>query len=67
MAEDVVPVEITLHEGAPSVGPFGAKGAGETPILNVAAAVACAVSNAIDRPVYEFPLTPPKVLELNRK
>ncbi|WP_191058231.1 xanthine dehydrogenase family protein molybdopterin-binding subunit, partial [Geminicoccus harenae] len=64
LAQDVVPVEIDLYEGAPSIGPLGTKGAGEVPILNVAAAVACAVANATGRPVREIPLTPPRVLEL---
>lgn len=64
LAEDVLPIDIVLHEGAPSIGPLGTKGAGEVPILNVAAAVACAVANAIGRPVSELPLTPPRVLEL---
>jgi hypothetical protein len=57
-------VEISLFEGAPSIGPLGTKGAGEVPILNVAAAIACAVSNATGRPVREIPLTPPHVLAL---
>jgi hypothetical protein len=60
----VVPVEVGLYEGAPSIGPLGTKGAGEVPILNVGAAIACAVSNAIGRRVQELPLTPPRVLEL---
>jgi CO/xanthine dehydrogenase Mo-binding subunit len=64
LAQDVVPVAVSLYEGAPSIGPFGAKGAGEIPILNVGATVACAVSNAIGRKVEELPLTPPRVLEL---
>jgi CO/xanthine dehydrogenase Mo-binding subunit len=64
LAQDVVPVEISLFEGAPSIGPLGAKGAGEVPILNVAATIACAVSNATGRRVQEIPLTPPRVLEL---
>jgi CO/xanthine dehydrogenase Mo-binding subunit len=64
LAQDVVPVAVSLYEGAPSIGPFGAKGAGEIPILNVGATVACAVSNAIERKVEELPLTPPRVLEL---
>jgi CO/xanthine dehydrogenase Mo-binding subunit len=64
LAGDVIPVEISLYEGAPSIGPLGTKGAGEVPILNVAAAIACAVSNAIGRRVAELPLTPPRVLEL---
>ena len=64
LAQDVVPVEISLFDGAPSIGPLGAKGAGEVPILKVGAAIACAVSNAIGRRVQELPLTPPRVLEL---
>jgi CO/xanthine dehydrogenase Mo-binding subunit len=64
LASDVVPVEISLYEGAPSIGPLGTKGAGEVPILNVAAAIACAVSDAIGRRVAELPLTPPRVLGL---
>ncbi|WFU38112.1 xanthine dehydrogenase family protein molybdopterin-binding subunit [Bradyrhizobium sp. CB82] len=64
LALDVVPVEINLYEGAPSVGPLGTKGAGEVPILNVGAAVACAVANATGKRIQELPLTPPRVLEL---
>jgi CO/xanthine dehydrogenase Mo-binding subunit len=69
LALDVVPVEISLYEGAPSIGPFGTKGAGEVPILNVGAAIACAVANATGKRIQELPLTPPRVLELllNRK
>jgi len=64
LALDVVPVEISLYEGAPSIGPLGTKGAGEVPILNVGAAVACAIANATGKRVQELPLTPPRVLEL---
>ena len=64
LAQDVLPVEIELHEGAPSIGPLGTKGAGEIPILNVGASVACAVADAIGKPVCDLPLTPPRVLAL---
>lgn len=64
LAGDVVPVEIDLFEGAPSLGPLGVKGAGEVPILNVGATVACAVANATGLRVQELPLTPPRVLAL---
>ncbi|UGY00954.1 xanthine dehydrogenase family protein molybdopterin-binding subunit [Bradyrhizobium quebecense] len=64
LALDVVPVEISLYEGAPSIGPLGTKGAGEVPILNVGAAVACAVANATGKRVQALPLTSPRVLEL---
>ena len=50
--------------GAPSTGPLGTKGAGEVPILNVGATIACAVANATGKRVQELPLTPPRVLEL---
>jgi CO/xanthine dehydrogenase Mo-binding subunit len=64
LAGDVVAVDAELFEGAPSCGPMGAKGAGEVPILAVGAAVACAVADAVKRPVDRLPLTPPRVLSL---
>lgn len=64
LAQDVVPVEISLYEGAPSIGPLGTKGAGEVPILNVAAVIGCAVANATGKRVQQTPLTPPRVLGL---
>jgi CO/xanthine dehydrogenase Mo-binding subunit len=64
LALDTVAVEIDLYEGAPSIGPLGAKGAGEVPILNPPAAVACAVANATGCRVQQTPLTPPRVLGL---
>ncbi|GGO70129.1 xanthine dehydrogenase family protein molybdopterin-binding subunit [Nonomuraea cavernae] len=64
LSGDVVPVQLDMYEGAPSFGPLGVKGAGEVPILNVAAAVSCAVADAIGRPVSQIPLTPQRVLGL---
>jgi CO/xanthine dehydrogenase Mo-binding subunit len=64
LAEDGVAVAIDLYEGAPSMGPLGTKGAGEVPILNVGATIACAVANATGKRVEELPLTPPRVLEM---
>lgn len=64
LALDAPAVDAHLFEGAPSLGPLGAKGAGEIPILNVAAAVACAVGDATGCDVSELPLTPPRVLAL---
>lgn len=46
------------------MGPLDTKGAGEVTILNVGAVVACAVANAIGKPVHSLPLTPPRVLKL---
>ncbi|MDD7973589.1 xanthine dehydrogenase family protein molybdopterin-binding subunit [Roseinatronobacter alkalisoli] len=64
LAQDVIPVVIELHEGAPSIGPWGTKGAGEVPILNVGATIACAVSQAAGLRVQQLPLTPPHVLAI---
>jgi CO/xanthine dehydrogenase Mo-binding subunit len=64
LALDVVPVEVHLHEGAPSRGPLGAKGAGEVPILNVAATIASAIADATGKRPEELPLTPPRVLAM---
>ncbi|MGI5459204.1 xanthine dehydrogenase family protein molybdopterin-binding subunit [Streptomyces sp. CA-249302] len=64
LAGDAVAVDVDLYEGAPSMGPRGAKGAGEVPILNVAAAVACAVADATGGPMNRIPLTPPTVCAL---
>lgn len=66
LAGDSVPVQVDLFEGAPSLGPLGIKGAGEAPILNVAAAVACAVADATGCDANQIPLTPPRVLGLMR-
>jgi len=64
LAGDVIPIEFDLYEGAPSVGPLGTKGAGEVPILNVAAAIGCAVANATGKAVHTLPLTPPRIAAL---
>lgn len=64
LAGDAIKVKLEMFEGAPSIGPLGTKGAGEVPILNVGAAIACAVSNATGKQVNELPLTPPRVLEM---
>ena len=65
-ALDAPAVETILHEGGPSLGPLGIKGAGEAPILNVPAAIACAVANATGAAVASLPLTPPRLLALMR-
>ena len=61
LAGDVIPIEFELYEGAPSIGPLGTKGAGEIPILNVAATIGCAIANATGKSISSLPLTPPKV------
>ncbi|MEJ2586018.1 MAG: xanthine dehydrogenase family protein molybdopterin-binding subunit [Deltaproteobacteria bacterium] len=43
-------------------GPFGAKEGGLTTRMNAYSAVACAAHRALGVPLYEFPLTPDRVL-----
>ena len=59
-----IKVDFELFEGGPSYAPMGLKGAGEIPILNVSGAVANALSDAIKKPIYDLPLTPPKVFSM---
>lgn len=65
-AGDVPPIEVLLLERASAAGPYGAKGAGEPPIVPVAAALANAISDAIGRPVDRLPVTPFDVLRALR-
>ena len=58
---EVPPIEVTLVEGFPGAGPFGAKGGGEPPIVPVAAAVANAVTDVTGAEVRELPLTAERV------
>ena len=59
---DVPRIETLLLEHPHPDGPFGAKGAGEPPIVPVAAAIANAVADAIGRPINRLPITPFDVL-----
>ena len=59
---DAPPIEIAICENPCPYGPLGAKGAAEPSIIPVAAVIACAVADAIGRPVRELPLTPFAVL-----
>jgi CO/xanthine dehydrogenase Mo-binding subunit len=62
LAIDVPRVEAIISEHPSTDGPFGAKGAAEPPILLPAALIACAVSNAIGKPIRKIPITPEDVL-----
>jgi CO/xanthine dehydrogenase Mo-binding subunit len=62
LAIDVPRVEAIISEHPSTDGPFGAKGAAEPPILLPAALIACAVSNAIGKPIQKIPITPEDVL-----
>ena len=60
-------VEIILTEEAPSpLNPLGIKGAGESGITGVGAAIASAIDDAIGRPgaVTQLPITPQRLKQL---
>lgn len=61
-AADAPPIDIAICENPCSYGPLGAKGVAEPSIIPVAAVIACAVADAIGKPVTELPLTPFAVL-----
>ena len=62
VASDLPMIETILVE-VPNTGhPFGVRGVGETPIVPPLAAVANAVSNAIDKRMTDLPLNPIKIL-----
>ncbi len=64
---DVPPIEAILVEVPHPLGPYGAKGLGESPVGPVAAAVAHAVANATGVKLRRTPMTPEHVLEALRK
>lgn len=54
--------EAVFVEVPSEFGPFGARGAGEPPIIATAAAVANAIADATNGRVTDLPMTPPRVL-----
>jgi CO/xanthine dehydrogenase Mo-binding subunit len=65
-AEQVPPIETIVVEKPSRLGPFGAKGVGEPPVIPGAAAVANAVSAAVGVRVTELPITPERLLSALR-
>ena len=62
LAVDIPKVEYTVMETDNEEGPFGAKGSGEAPVLLPPAVIACAVADAIGKPINKIPITPEDVL-----
>jgi CO/xanthine dehydrogenase Mo-binding subunit len=54
-------IGVELVEVPSPVGPFGAKGVGEPPVVPTAAAIANAIADAIGVRVTELPITPERV------
>lgn len=63
MALDIPELEMAVLEFPEPMGaPMGAKGIAESPIIPTAPAIRNAIYDAIDKPLYELPMTPERVL-----
>lgn len=60
-ALEVPEIEVALVEKADPVGPYGAKGVGETGMVIIAPAIANAVYDAVGIRIKDLPITPEKV------
>ena len=61
-AMDLPKLETIIVEESNELGPFGAKGIGEPPVVGVAPAIRNALYDALGIPFYTLPITPMKVL-----
>jgi CO/xanthine dehydrogenase Mo-binding subunit len=61
-SQDVPIITPLLVEVPSELGPFGAKGVGEPPVVPVAAAIANAIRDAVGARMTELPMTPERVL-----
>lgn len=61
-AMDLPKLETIIVEEPNELGPFGAKGVGEPPVVGAAPAIRNALYDAIGIPFYSLPITPMKVL-----
>ena len=61
-AVDMPEISAFIVENYDDNGPFGAKGAGNSSVVNMASAVANAVYNAVGVRIQDLPITPEKVL-----
>ncbi len=61
-AGDVPPMDIVMVQVPSDVGPFGAKGVGEPPVIPGGAAIANAIADACGVRLDTLPITPQKIL-----
>lgn len=61
-AADVPEISVHLVEVPSELGPFGAKGVGEPPVVPVAAAVANAIADATGVRIDRLPILPERVV-----
>lgn len=66
-APDVPRIDAILVEDQPGLGPYGAKGIAEAPIVPTAPAIANAIYDAIGVRIKSLPITPDKVVEALRE
>ena len=59
---DIPEIEVILVEEPVTSGPFGAKGVGESGLVNIAPAIANAIYDAVGVRIHSLPITPEKVL-----
>lgn len=62
-APEIPPIDIVLVEVPSPLGPLGARGVGEPPIVAGAAAIANAIYDAVGVRPTEIPMTPERVLQ----
>jgi CO/xanthine dehydrogenase Mo-binding subunit len=60
-SQDVPTITPLLIEVPSELGPFGAKGVGEPPVVPVAAAIANAIKDAVGARMTQLPMTPERV------
>ncbi|MFO7612578.1 MAG: xanthine dehydrogenase family protein molybdopterin-binding subunit [Clostridia bacterium] len=63
-AGDCISMETVIMDNPYPLGPYGAKGAGELPLVGGAPAVALAIENAIGAKVDRIPVMPEYIMEL---
>jgi CO/xanthine dehydrogenase Mo-binding subunit len=66
-SEDIPTIEALLVEVPSGLGPFGARGVGEPPVVPVAAAIANAIKDATGIRMTQIPMTPERVLDALRE
>lgn len=66
-AKDIPHLRTIIVEHANELGPYGAKGIGEPPIVGAAPAIRNAVRSAIGVSINEIPITPVRVMEALQK
>ena len=62
LGRDVPTITSIVVEVPSNLGPYGARGVGEPPVVPVAAAIANAIKDAVDARVTEIPMAPERVL-----